>query len=757
MYNIRQFKSALYLLLLLGITGFCIASDSPGLWLLATGGILLNAWLVKSGRFVPLPRLLANAITLFATAIVVMEIYQGDNTPILTIGQVLALLHLVKLFEQRANRDYAQLLILSLLLMISAAISTASLIFGLIFITYLLLSLYCCLLFHLKVEADYARSAFGINDRSATPATLLQDQKYLSRSMRRLTTLVATAAIAMAVVVFLFFPRSGAIMFAPPSLRPSQAMTGFSDEVSFQKLAQITESNAVIARVEIAENDQPVTHADAPIYLRGTALDIYSGRDFDHGGPWTWTRNRPPAGEDETYNVSSDLVVLNDTIGPGPIRQKISLDPTGTHALFAIAGVVSIDAPNTLAVRYAHRDGIVESIEPLRRPIQYTVYSTGALQQSDQADGGEDDWRLSSIDPQVAQFARRPDVCGADTNGRTLGERPASGDHSYDRRIALNIQNYLKNNYKYTLDLTDAASIGDRDPIAAFLTDFKKGHCEYFAGAMTLMCQSLGIPARLVVGFRADPNEFNTLGNYFLVKESDAHAWCEVFTGSQWETFDPTSSTLAPGSRLPGVFAKLSNVFDYLEFKWANSIVAYDRDQRETLVESLNSGISRAAVAGGQNMGQWPDRLNKWWERIRASLLDATIVLMILCGVASVVGFLLERRKMRRRARRIGLTALPTAQQLRLARQLAFYDELLTVLDRHKIVRADHLTPLEFCRSLTFLPNAIYDDVCRLTELFYRVRFGGKELNSIRQRHLTAAVGRVERALTSVPTNRPAY
>ena len=61
------------------------------------------------------------------------------------------------MWEQRANRDYAQLLVLSLLLMVAAAISTGSLVFGLLFVGYLLTSLYCCLLFHLKVETDDAR------------------------------------------------------------------------------------------------------------------------------------------------------------------------------------------------------------------------------------------------------------------------------------------------------------------------------------------------------------------------------------------------------------------------------------------------------------------------------------------------------------------------------------------------------------------------------------------------------------------------
>src|SRR4051812_16033293 len=208
MYDIRQFKASLFVLLVMGMTGFALAAQSPGVWVLSVGGILLNAWLVRTGRFVPLPRLLANGITLVALLYACMVFRRGGSAAILVIGQFLVLLQLVKLFEQRGNRDYSQLLVLSLLLMVAAAINTASLAFGILFFCYLFLSLYCCLLFHLKVETDHAKSAIGVPSDKLNPMTLRQDQRYLPRSMRRLTLIVSSSAIAMAVVVFLFFPRN---------------------------------------------------------------------------------------------------------------------------------------------------------------------------------------------------------------------------------------------------------------------------------------------------------------------------------------------------------------------------------------------------------------------------------------------------------------------------------------------------------------------------------------------------------------------
>src|SRR5206468_6290727 len=137
MYNIRQFKPVLYLLLLLGMTGFALAAQAPGLWALGAAGVLLNAWLVGTGRFAPMPRLLANTVTLGATLYCARQMLTNIGPPVIVIGQFLVLLHLVKLWEQRANRDYAQLLVLSLLLMVAAAINTASLVFGVLFVAYL--------------------------------------------------------------------------------------------------------------------------------------------------------------------------------------------------------------------------------------------------------------------------------------------------------------------------------------------------------------------------------------------------------------------------------------------------------------------------------------------------------------------------------------------------------------------------------------------------------------------------------------------
>jgi protein-glutamine gamma-glutamyltransferase len=741
MYDIRQFRPTLYFLLLLGVTGFTLAAEAPATWILAAGGILLNAWLVTTGRFTPIPRPLANLLTLGGLVLVARQIRAGDATPILTIGNFIVVLHLVKLFEQRANRDYAQLLVLSLLLMVAAAISTASLLFGITFIVYLFVSLHCCLLFHLKVEVDQAREAYQQPTDQVEPLPMIQDQRDLPRSMRRLTGLISLAGIAMAVLVFLFFPRgSGQPLFGPLQPRVAMALTGFSDRVDFQKIAQITPNGDVVARVELYYKSDKVTQP-GELLLRGSVLDAYTGNDASRG-EWQWYRS-DANGFTETQPAEAGRGLDLQTDVDAPWKQVINLQPTGTNKLFAIAGPSSLTPSHDMRIRFSPNDGVLETETPTQQPISYSVRSIGEIPGSPSAGRGY--FARSMIDPAIADFARRPAVTGVNSAGRPLADFPTAGNHTFDHQIASNIEQYLRTNFAYTLDLTNFGDFGGRDPMAVFLTDFKKGHCEYFAGAMTLMCQSLGIPARFVVGFRCEADEFNSIGDYFVVKQSDAHAWCEVFTGQKWETFDPTSGRQASGTPNRPMFSQVRKLFDYLEFKWATTVVAYDTGDRQNLIMSLNDQVSRSAVSGSQN-------LTDWFEDFQKKIASPTVLSSVITGMISLsfffVGwFLIERWRLRRRAKRIGIDSLSTPDQLRLVRQLGFYNDLLRILERHQIERPRHLTPLEFSRSLAYLPAQVYDDIFRLTELYYRIRYGPTRRSAYSRRYFSAVVYRIQQTL----------
>jgi hypothetical protein len=133
---------------------------------------------------------------------------------------------------------------------------------------------------------------------------------------------------------------------------------------------------------------------------------------------------------------------------------------------------------------------------------------------------------------------------GGDERIRQLAEQIVQPSQDTNRlRQVLQVHDYLKSNYYYSLMPGMAA---DGDQLSHFLYTSKKGYCSYFAFAMALLCRSLGIPARVAVGFYVNP-DLEVL-NFYEVRAYQAHAWVEVYFGEYgWIEFDPSSQVIAPG------------------------------------------------------------------------------------------------------------------------------------------------------------------------------------------------------------------
>ena len=134
--------------------------------------------------------------------------------------------------------------------------------------------------------------------------------------------------------------------------------------------------------------------------------------------------------------------------------------------------------------------------------------------------------QLPRLDPRMAPLAE---------------QITAAADNNYDKAVAL--ERYLRTHFGYTLQLGRSAH---RDPLAYFLFERKQGHCEYFASSMAVMLRTLGIPSRVVNGFRT--GEFNDLTSQYLVRASNAHSWVEAyFPGHGWIRFDPHAGRAGRG------------------------------------------------------------------------------------------------------------------------------------------------------------------------------------------------------------------
>ncbi len=153
-------------------------------------------------------------------------------------------------------------------------------------------------------------------------------------------------------------------------------------------------------------------------------------------------------------------------------------------------------------------------------------------------------FRLARVDDVALDSAARRRLTDYGDNEaiRELALEVAGGEEGPFAR-ARAIELYFHENFFYSLRPGIAS---DGDQLGHFLFEAQKGYCSYFAFSMTLMLRSLGIPARVAVGFFVDPGQ--EVLNFYPVFANMAHAWVEVYLGEYgWVSFDPTSQTLAPG------------------------------------------------------------------------------------------------------------------------------------------------------------------------------------------------------------------
>ncbi|MBN1940420.1 MAG: DUF3488 domain-containing protein [Candidatus Aminicenantes bacterium] len=151
----------------------------------------------------------------------------------------------------------------------------------------------------------------------------------------------------------------------------------------------------------------------------------------------------------------------------------------------------------------------------------------------------------------------------------------------------------LQDEYSYSL-----ATAHGRQDIGGFLFESKAGNCEYFASAMCLLLRTLEIPTRLVVGFLG--SEWNEYGNFFDIRQSDSHAWVEVYLpDSGWTTFDPTPpdfSAKGPASLISRVWTALAQQFEALQFRWYRHVVGFDTYTQRNVLYNLVRKVSDALI-----------------------------------------------------------------------------------------------------------------------------------------------------------------
>ena len=386
----------------------------------------------------------------------------------------------IKLLETRSRRDEYFVLGGALFLLLAACLERQQLARAPL---YLLEALLCCAALAVVAHAPESagRSPEGGGDLPAREAFALAGRSLLYAS-------------PLAVLLFLFFPRlPGAFWSLPAS---AAAMTGLGNTLSPGGITSLTDSYAVAFRARFEGAPPPAED----LYWRGPVL-----HDFD-GATWRRGRFAPSAGQ--------RLECLSK-----PYRYRIYLAPTFRRWWIALDTVMAAPGPK---VRYAYDYELIAR-HPVSHPISYRATSCA---------------RPLSLGPLSARERREDTALPAGSNPRTRAlarrlRRHAPSDAAFVRAA---LEFLRTGGFRYTLTPPPLGA----NPVDEFLFDTRAGFCGHYASAFVDLMRAGGVPARVVTGYLG--GQWNPYDGELIVRESDAHAWAEVWlAGHGWTRVDPTA------------------------------------------------------------------------------------------------------------------------------------------------------------------------------------------------------------------------
>jgi transglutaminase-like putative cysteine protease len=343
----------------------------------------------------------------------------------------------IKSYDLKEPWDHLQVYFMSLLQMVIASELSQSIIFGVVFIFFLVALVAAMVFSHFVKEGD-------------------QGEVRLSRPV----AMIALLSVLLTAVLFLSLPRTSFSLLGRSHVKGMRT-SGFAERVDFGSFGEVKLDPSVVMRIELTENVPP------PYYWRGKSLDFFDGK------LWLNTvqnRYRAVKMGDEYQFGSYDR--------KSAVEQQIYLEPIDSDIIFGLVEMKAIKV-DSFFVRSDRGDSVSFSRKAARRAF-YTVYSV-----------------LSNSVPGVkeSRYLQFPPVL---KRVRSLARDITSAART-DRERAVLIDRYLKKNYTYSLAVSPPAE--GVSPIEDFLFYSKRGFCEHYATSMVLMLRGVGIPSRIVNGF----------------------------------------------------------------------------------------------------------------------------------------------------------------------------------------------------------------------------------------------------------------
>lgn len=540
-HQFRSFKFCLTAMVVLSVSAACIENGLHPLMLL-TLPVIIAALTRQDYRkpYLWSERATTVAFLLYGAvaSLAVVLVYGRFPLPLLivyfTFGTILA-----RVLTPLNDRNIAQLIFLTVGMVLINCILTNHLLYGLILPVYLFAFMAALALF----DAARSKQAAG-NDADPLPEPR-------SQGIFRYFVKVTLAILAFSVVAFVVLPRPY-IMF--PALRAAMVnpsgMADLEKGISYRDMMGMGDRERIAFTVDVEDGTLP----DTP-YWRGRVLESFDGKRWSSGpvnaGVPRFLQSQPSklvTYRFTPYKLQSNIVYvagLPFIVKPGASHRSLYISPNFE---------VMVDSPFLTANSYLVEVGKIP-FPSHRRQLPANLRTTG-------------------ITPRIENLARQW-TSGAAT--------PAA------KAEAL-IQSFTSK-FRYSLDVP--APPAGSNPMEYFLFQTRAGHCEYFAGAYCLMLRALGIPARVVEGFSgAEPGPVE---HQYVVRFANAHAWVEAVLGNnEWTTLDPTPPA---SEHIAGRYwRQVVDFYDRMVRRWIKYVVYFDRtDQeaiRESIVEILGSDVS---------------------------------------------------------------------------------------------------------------------------------------------------------------------
>jgi hypothetical protein len=594
-------------------------------------------------------------------------------------------LAVMKILTAKSNRDYLYTAAIAFLELLAAAILSVD------FNFFVFLALYLVFAMAALTSGEVRRSL------EKSPATARSGLHHFHTRLALLSTLVTAGILALTAGLFFLLPRTADAALSR-LLSHRIYLPGFSNQVTLGDIGEIKTTSRPVMHIHVYGGDMT-----SSLKWRGGALTTFDGKRWFN-----------PQSGDERLRLENGHAQLY----PAPSRVSrtlyyhVDLNAVDTTALFFAGTPQTLDIRQLFVYRYPNVSVIrndtgsyrLDRLPPLG--FGYDAYSlleeaaesasTGAVDAELPSDRRGRYLQLPRVDPRIPELAR-----GMTAGARTDFERTRS------------IERRLRTDYGYTLELPDHEIA---DPLADFLFNRKRGYCEYFASAMTVMLRTQGIPARLATGFQT--GVYNPLSELWLVRASDAHTWVEAWIpGRGWTTFDPTP----PDPNMAGLafMTRLGLYVDAAQTFWQEWVVSYDLGRQGALSYRMEMGARRLGIRWSDSVSgfetDWQAHSLAWLRHygVYAFLVLGGAVLLWTLGPRAVR---LLRVHLRVRRVRRGETSAGDATLL--------YHRMLDLLKRRGYEKPAWFTPAEFACSLR--SEGLQTTVAEFTTIYNEWRFGGR-------------------------------